>query len=197
VRALLVALACLAGTATPATAQQDVQARMQAWAKALGVACTHCHVDGRWSDASVPAFEFAGRMARMLAALNDGPLKAVGAVTCWTCHRGRPIPARLPRETWERIRADHAAEFATSPTRAIAMSVYAASLGVDCTYCHEADRTVNTKSSKAMVANMLPIFDEIPRHFTAARTPTTQCYMCHQGKVTPERWRGAGWIDAA
>ena len=38
-----------------------------------------------------------------------------------------------------------------------------------------------------MVANMFPIFDEIPRYFTDTRQPVTQCFMCHQGKTKPER----------
>jgi hypothetical protein len=47
---------------------------------------------------------------------------------------------------------------------------------------------MNTKPQKALVReNMLPIFDEVPKHFSTERMPTTQCFMCHQGKVTPER----------
>src|SRR5688572_20534501 len=106
---ILLGLLLLGGTAS---AQDDVQLRMQAWSKALGVECTHCHVEDNWKDASKPTFEFAGRMSRMLTALNAGPLKDVEAITCWTCHRGHPIPARLAREVWEKIRADHIAEFA-------------------------------------------------------------------------------------
>src|SRR5688572_33490966 len=79
------------------SAQDDVQARMQAWSRALGVQCAHCHVDGAWTDASKPVFEFAQRMHRMVAALNGELLKDVEAITCWTCHRGRSIPARLQR----------------------------------------------------------------------------------------------------
>src|SRR5687768_17844 len=167
-------------------AQDDVQARMRAWSKALGVECTHCHIDGNWTDATKPTFDFARRMNGMMAALNAGPMKEVGEISCWTCHRGRSIPPRLPREAWEKIRADHAAEF-EGPNRAIAMSVYAASLGVDCLHCHDTDRKLNTKDPKAMVAKMLPIFEEIPKHFDKARTPTTQCFMCHQGTTKPER----------
>jgi len=187
VRAILLGVACLAGGASAGWAQDETQARMQAWATALGVACTHCHVADQWSDGAKPTFEFAGRMSKMVTAINEGPLREYGGVTCWTCHRGRAIPARLPRQAWEKIRADHASEFARSPDRAIAMSVYAASLGVDCSYCHEADRRLNTRAPKAVVASMLPIFDEIPKHFATSRMPTTQCYMCHQGKTTPER----------
>lgn len=186
-RPVALAVVCVAALSASAAAQVSVEARMQAWSKALGVACEHCHVTGDRRDGAKPAFEFAGRMSRMVTALNSGPLNALGAVTCWTCHRGRSIPARLPRDAWERIRTEHQAEFEEHPNRAIAMSVYAASLGVDCSHCHEADRTRDTKAAKAMVAQMLPIFDEIPKHFDASRSPTTQCYMCHQGRLTPER----------
>jgi hypothetical protein len=173
----------------PTGAQDDVKARMEVWSRALGVECTHCHVDGNWKDGSKPTFEFGQRMNRMVTAVNAGPLHDVGVISCWTCHRGQPIPARLPRELWETIRAEHLAEFADRPNRAIAMSVYAASLGVDCSHCHESDRALNTKPAKALVKNkMLSIFEEIPKHFDkAVRMPSTQCYMCHQGRTKPER----------
>ena len=186
-RVAFVALACVLAAATSESSQTSVDARMQAWSQALGVECAHCHVQNNWTDSSKPTFEFAQRMSRMLAALNAGPLKEVGEISCWTCHRGRSIPAQLARETWQRIRADHITEFADRPNRAIAMSVYAASLGVDCTHCHETDRTLNIKAPKAMVAKMLPIFEEIPKHFSNERRPLTQCYMCHQGSAKPER----------
>ena len=61
-------------------------------------------------------------------------------------------------------------------------------LGVECTHCHEAGNWTSAgKPAHAMVEKMLPIFDEIPKHFDKARMPQTQCYMCHQGKVKPER----------
>ena len=174
-------ITCLSGGALHA--QPDVQARMQAWSQALGVECAHCHVPDRWSDASKPTFDFARRMSAMLAALNAGPLQGVAEISCWTCHRGRSSPARLPRAAWEKIRDDYQAELATRPTHA----VYPASLGVDCAHCHDADRALNTKAPKAMVAKMMPIFDEIPKHFDQAiRAPVTQCYMCHQGRRKPE-----------
>ena len=100
----LLGVLLLSGTVS---AQDDVQARMQAWSRALGVECTHCHVDGAWTDASKPVFEFAQRMNRMVSALNAGPLKDVASISCWTCHRGRTAPPRLPRESWEKIRAEH------------------------------------------------------------------------------------------
>ncbi len=66
------------------------------------------------------------------------------------------------------------------------MSVYSASLGVECSHCHEAGIwAATTKPAHAMVAKMLPIFDEIPKHFDETGRPITQCYMCHQGTPDP------------
>jgi hypothetical protein len=174
--------------ASPAAAQDDIQARMRLWSTALGVPCTHCHVDNAWADASKPTFDFARRMSNMVGALNAGPLKGVEPITCWTCHRGQSRPARLPMAAWQSIREQHIGEF-TSPSLALTMSVYSASLGVECSHCHEAGSfSAPTRPAYAMVAKMLPIFEEIPKHFAdSARKPVTQCYMCHQGKRAPER----------
>jgi hypothetical protein len=170
-----------------AGAQGEVPARMRFWSTALGVECAHCHLEGAWTDTSKPAFEFARRMARMVDGLNAGPLNAFEPITCWTCHRGQPRPARLPATAWQTIRDRHVGEF-TSPSAALTMSVYSASLGVDCSHCHEAGSfSAPGKPAHAMVAKMLPIFDEIPKHFDASRRPVTQCFMCHQGRRIPER----------
>lgn len=34
---------------------------------------------------------------------------------------------------------------------------------------------------------MLSLFEEIPTYFDAVRAPKLQCFLCHQGKVKPER----------
>src|SRR6478736_5030627 len=131
--------------------------------------------------------DMAARMARMVDALNAGPLKGLEPITCWTCHRGQAKPARLPVAAWQSIRDQHVGEF-TSPNAALAMSVYSASLGVECSHCHEPGSfTAPTRPAYAMVAKMLPIFDEIPKYFDNSRMPQTQCFMCHQGSRTPER----------
>jgi hypothetical protein len=187
-RCLLTVAVLVVLTDAAGAAQGDLQARMRDWATALGVPCTHCHVADAWNDASKPAFEFAQRMSRMVAALNSGPLKDVEAINCWTCHRGQTRPARLPRPLWEAVQSSHAADFASKPDRALAMSVYSASLGVECTHCHEAGNWTSAgKPAHAMAEKMLPIFDEIPKHFEKSRMPQTQCYMCHHGQTIPER----------
>ena len=187
-RYLFAVTIALVSAAAPAAAQDDVPSRMRAWSAALGVQCTHCHIADTWTDASKPTFEFAQRMSRMVAALNAGPLKNVEAIACWTCHRGQARPARLPRPLWEGIQSAHAADFASKPDSALTMSVYAASLGVECAHCHDTGNwTAATRPAHAMVGKMLAIFDEIPKHFDNSRRPVTQCYMCHQGERIPER----------
>lgn len=170
------------------SAQEDVQTRMRGWSTALGVQCTHCHVDGAWTDASKPNFDFARRMRNMVQGINEGPLRGIEPITCWTCHRGQARPARLPMADWQRIREQHVGEF-TSPNLALSMSVYSASLGVECSHCHEPGSfTAPTRPAYGMVAKMEPIFEEIPKHFAdSPRKPVTQCYMCHHGRRVPER----------
>lgn len=186
-KSVRLALTLVAACAVPAAAQDAVQARMQAWSQALGVECAHCHVPGAWSDASKPAFDFAQRMTRMVSGVNAGALKGVGEIACWTCHRGQPVPARLPRESWEAIQARHAADFAGAANQSLGMSVYAASLGVECAHCHVAGAWTDlSKPSMSKVPTMLSIFEQIPTFFDASRRPRTQCFMCHQGKLKPE-----------
>lgn len=170
-------------------AAPDTMGRMQTWSRSLGVDCSHCHVPGAWSVADKPAFEFAGRMARMVEAINTRVLTGFDPITCWTCHRGQALPARLPREAWESI-AKARAEVFQGPheKRALAMAVYSASLGVECSHCHvEGAWADDSKPAKSTVRVMSEIFTEIPKHFEPSRVPVTQCFMCHQGAVRPER----------
>ena len=68
------------------------------------------------------------------------------------------------------------------------MSVYAASLGVQCSHCQEVGIWGDdSKPPKATTFRMIALFDEIPTYFEAERKPILQCSLCHQGKVKPER----------
>lgn len=186
---VVVLLAACAAVVRAHAADAPAHAATRAYNTALGVGCEHCHTGGDFADASKPAFDFARRMQLMVRGLGDGPLRARGGVTCWSCHRGHTVPVRLPRADWESIAATHAAEFAGRDNLSLAMSVYSASLGVGCTHCHvEGDWTMPTKRPHQAVALMSTIFDLIPTYFdSAVRVPRTQCYMCHQGSLTVER----------
>ena len=183
----IAALLMAGGVAAGAPAPEHAATRV--YNTALGVDCEHCHTSRDFADPSKPAFDFARRMQRMVGGLNEGPLKTLGGVTCWSCHRGHTAPARLPRADWESIAAAHTAELAGRDNLSLAMSVYSASLGVACTHCHvDGDWTARTRRAHQTVAQMSMIFDLIPTYFdSAVRAPRTQCYMCHQGHTTVER----------
>jgi len=185
---IAVVLAC-AFTVEP-FAQSDDHAASGIYNKSLGVECGHCHTGTEFADASKPTFDFARRMERMVRGLNEGPLKPLGGISCWSCHRGHATPSRIPRADWESIVTAHAADFAGKRDGlGLAMGVYAASLGVDCSHCHvPGDWADGTKPAHETVTLMSSIFDLIPTYFDpAVRMPRTQCYMCHQGHVRVER----------
>jgi len=182
-------MAAIALAQSPAPDSPAHHGKTLAFNRALGVDCTHCHNPPSQMDAAKPTYVFAQRMMRMVEGLNAGQLKDLGGITCWTCHRGRTKPARLPRDRWEAIKAEHADVFVgPREERGLTMSVYAASLGVGCEHCHTVGRWPDdSKPQKRLVSKMLPLFDEIPTYFEAARQPSLQCFLCHQGKVKPER----------
>jgi len=165
-------------------------ARSRDYNTALGVECTHCHADDDFANPSKPAFEFARRMVRMVSGLNDGPLQGLGPISCWTCHRGHNVPRRLARADWESIATAHEADFTGGrPNLGLAMAVYSASLGVDCSHCHvDGDWKDASKPAHQTVQRMGRIFEVIPTFFDKnVRAPVTQCFMCHQGRVRVEK----------
>ena len=58
---------------------------------ALGVSCSHCHVDGQWEKDDKPAKAKAREMERMVLDLNRTVFRET-KVTCMTCHRGSLKP---------------------------------------------------------------------------------------------------------
>jgi photosynthetic reaction center cytochrome c subunit len=154
--------------------------------KALGVECTHCHVEGNWRDDSKAAFGTAGNMSRMVAALNRDQLREIGEISCWTCHGGQVKPARQPRAPFDAELAKWPADLASSPdSLKFAMAVYDVALGVSCDHCHVADWKQPEKKAMRTVSAMKAMFEEFPKYMP--ETARTQCYMCHKGSTKPRR----------
>lgn len=94
------------------TTPAQLRATMMGFTRGLGVRCTHCHVgeEGKplstfdfASDAN-PRKDVARNMVKMLGGIETtlGQIRPAGdepvAVSCWTCHRGRPEPRTLADE---------------------------------------------------------------------------------------------------
>lgn len=76
---------------------------MNAFTRALGVSCTHCHVASQWEKEDLPTKQIAREMLAMVGKINGEHLKNIKnlggktAVSCSTCHRGQTLPdGRLP-----------------------------------------------------------------------------------------------------
>jgi len=162
---------------------EDVQARMQRYNQALGVQCTHCHVEGRWKDETLPPFAVAQNMSSMVAAVNQR-IGGAPKVSCWTCHRGGRRPPRQPPALLDAELAKWPASLVDAPeTRKITMAVYNVALGVGCDHCHGSDWTSTDKPAMQMVKTMNGLFEIFPLFMPAG--VRTQCYMCHQGSTRP------------
>ena len=169
-----------------ASAQSELvldHANTRAFNRALGVECTHCHVQDRWKDETKPAFATARNMLRMVQTLND-KLKGVGQVSCVTCHGAQSRPSRQPRAALDEQLARWPAELADAPeTQKVAMATYNIALGVTCDHCHSNDWKARDKAPMQKVPLMNSLFNEFPKFMPS--TARTQCFMCHKGATKP------------
>jgi len=63
---------------------------------ALGVRCNYCHVPNQFEKDDKPTKLAARRMIQMVFDVNKGSFNGDRAVSCYTCHRGKPIPVSVP-----------------------------------------------------------------------------------------------------
>ena len=62
----------------------------------LGVRCNYCHVANQFDKDEKPTKLAARRMIQMVFDINKGNFNGQGAVSCFTCHRGKPTPVSVP-----------------------------------------------------------------------------------------------------
>jgi hypothetical protein len=178
--ALIVVLGLLVSSIATVQAQDDVDARMKEWSQALGVECTHCHLDGQWDLAYLPTFDMAYRMSRMVEDLNAGALKSYGGVTCNTCHQGKLSPPKVTQEQWERDAKRYEAAFKGDNSLALQMGVFTAALGTGCSHCHDPNNWGSDDNPMKAVGRRM-------RGMTGGLNPEIGCMACHQGKLKPAR----------
>jgi len=76
----------------------EVRNAMRSYTQALGVMCTHCHVQGDFAADDKPQKTTARMMIAMVRDVNtkfpDAATKTY--VTCYTCHNGKVTPLTAP-----------------------------------------------------------------------------------------------------
>ena len=81
---------------TGETGEQVITA-MRAFRVALGVQCTHCHVQGNFASDDNPKKEIARQMILMTREIGKHfPQDGKRHVGCYTCHRGAVTPLVAP-----------------------------------------------------------------------------------------------------
>jgi hypothetical protein len=78
-------------------AATQLMPEMMGFRKALGVDCTHCHVQNEFEKDDKPAKTTARRMIEMVRQINADNFEGANSVSCWTCHRGRVKPEAEPK----------------------------------------------------------------------------------------------------
>ena len=74
---------------------------------ALGVDCTHCHVEMEWDREDVqPMKDKARAMYVMMTEINLANFGGKQVVTCFTCHKGHAIPEDIPAMPAPPIKAE-------------------------------------------------------------------------------------------
>ena len=73
----------------------DLEPTMAFISGSLGVKCNYCHVNPFAKD-DKPTKQTARQMIRMVFELNKGSFNRAKAVSCYTCHRGKPQPVSVP-----------------------------------------------------------------------------------------------------
>ena len=72
------------------------------------------------------------------------------------------------------------------------MQTFPVALGVEsqggCNFCHEADRSLDTKPTKVKAREMIVMTAEINEKFGDGKVHVT-CWTCHQGSTKPETVR--------
>jgi len=171
---------------------------------ALGVDCNHCHVKDAFDADDKPAKQEARKMLRMVGSVSkftkENSIQAT--VTCFTCHGGQVKPEIIPPK-WtppnDKPAPGQEKKLAEAVYKNIqvlkqepvsnwmtVMTFMAASLGVDCNYCHvKGQFDKDDKPAKQTARKMLQMVEMLNKEFYGGSGPIT-CYACHKGQPHPK-----------
>lgn len=164
-------------------AQEPEHATTRSFNRALGVECVFCHASEGAENAAPRAT--AARMIAMVDALNQRLAPVRGHVTCWTCHAGARVPARLEPARWQQVLGDWPAGAPAADDVKRTMAVYTASVGRRCAGCHDQGGAgAATEEAVHLVRTMNSLFPVMEKFLPPAAR--TQCFMCHKGRPHPQ-----------
>ncbi len=69
---------------------------MQFITSSLGVQCDFCHMEGAFDKDDKKPKQIARKMMQMMIIINQENFDSHREVTCFTCHRGAPMPVAIP-----------------------------------------------------------------------------------------------------
>lgn len=165
------------------SAQHTDHATSREFNRALGVECAFCHAPSGGIDPAARAT--ARRMVAMVAALNDQLAEVRGRVTCWTCHAGQRVPARLERARWQQVLDNWPPAAIAGEEVKLTMAVYTASVGRRCAGCHDGDGAGPATQEAAHLVNTMNGLFPVMKEYLPAKA-VTQCFMCHKGRPHPQ-----------
>jgi len=177
--------------------------------------CMHCHDTSNFADTTKQERQhhIGMQMLQITKLANDtlypeNPTK----VTCWTCHRTKDEPERLPRTqtppeldaynqfvplTPEQAEKPAGEVFKNLkvipkdlPAKSLAqiMVLFSRSLAVKCSHCHdvhafESDSLEEKNTARRMYAMVL---DSKAKFYANERNTRMSCWACHHQRVEPE-----------
>ena len=192
----------------------DIRFVMQGFNEALGVQCTHCHVQGDFAADMKPEKEMARKMISMVRLIDTTFPSSAGVfpdgyheVDCSTCHRGNvkpeimapkkfynrgnslgnPPPAQVPGVSLKLLPVETHVHGADS-----LMGEFRDALSVDCNYCHGGGKPqeYDLNPRKDIARKMIMLVRQINAQFSGTGVfpvgeQKVTCWTCHRGDVNP------------
>lgn len=195
-------------------ANTDIRFVMRSFNEALGVQCTHCHMEGDFAADTNPKKEIARKMISMVRLIDTSFPSSAGVfpegyheVDCITCHRGNikpetkaprkfynhgnslgePPPAQRPGISLKLLPPDTHVHGAES-----LMGEFRDALNVDCGYCHGGGKPLETDANprKDIGRKMIMLVRQINANFPGTGVfpvgdQEVTCWTCHRGDPHP------------
>ena len=195
-------------------ANTEIPFVMRSFNEALGVQCTHCHVQGDFAADTKPEKEMARKMIAMVRLIDTSFPSSAGVfpdgyheVDCSTCHRGNvkpeimapkkfynrgnslgnPAPAQTPGVSLKLLPPETHVHGADS-----LMGEFRDALSVDCNYCHGGGKPQewDLNPRKDIARKMIMLVRQINAQFPGTGVfpvgeQKVTCWTCHRGDTHP------------